>query len=548
MYNTKVVSCPWPRLKPAARTAEELQSSTRQIFMTDTPGKSGIQPKSAYARLAIVAGAGLVLAIITLVPAPDAISTPSGPVALSPAGKACLGILVAAVILWLTEALDFAVTSLALLIIMPFFKVTDGIAVIKDGAAGVTQGFRDGFYELISLSFGNRLLFFFIGVFLLSAAFTRSGLGKRLMLWILKLSGGSPRLIILGMLIGGAFISMWVTNMGTAALLAPLAMEILRRSGQGPLKSNFGKSLMIACAWGPLFGGIATPAGCGPNPVAIAFLRDMAGFEISFLGWMSLGLPASMVMIPVGWVMLGWMFPPEDLGDAFNKDDFKTELEELGPPGRKEWWTLFVFACVILLWLTSGAIKSATDGAVDLPMEWVAMAGGLALMLPGVDVMTMKEAEESIPWNAVLLVMASMGLGLMMYETGAARWLAWVLLGEVGGIHPVGRIALVVTAMMFLKVFLASNTVTGIIAIPLLITLATDLGISPWMLVAPAAFTSSLGMVIITQSPTNVIPYSYGFFTVRDFLKSGVIMSVIVIVLLTLVISLVGPLTGMYEF
>ena len=274
----------------------------------------------------------------------------------------------------------------------------------------------------------------------------------------------------------------------------------------------------------------------------------MAGFELTFLDWIKLGVPASLIMAPVGLAVLMFLYPPEMKELSIGPGEFKKEIEALGPLSRKEWWTLAIFVAVIAAWISSAKIKEWTGGAVDLPMEWVAMIGGSMLMFPGIEVMSLEEAEKTTPWAVILLVMASMGLGLMMDQTGAARWMAWVLMGKVGLVHPVLRIAVVVLALLIIKVFLASNTVTGIIIIPLLINLARDLGISPWMLVAPAALASSLGMVLITQAPTNIIPYSAGYFTVRDFMKSGLIMSVLVILILTFVISVIGPLTGMYNF
>jgi sodium-dependent dicarboxylate transporter 2/3/5 len=102
--------------------------------------------------------------------------------------------------------------------------------------------------------------------------------------------------------------------------------------------------------------------------------------------------------------------------------------------------------------------------------------------------------------------------------------------------------------VIFMKLFLASNTVTGIIIIPILISLAVSFGIHPWVLVAPAAFTSSLGIILITQTPTNIIPYTAGYFTIGDFARSGIVMSVIMAVLITVVIAVIGPISGIYSY
>ena len=94
-------------------------------------------------------------------------------------------------------------------------------------------------------------------------------------------------------------LSMWISNMAVAAMLMPLAKSLLDEEGLKPLESNFGKALLISVAWGSLIGGFGTPAGNGPNPLAIGFMKDMAGIDVSFLDWMIYGVPISLIHIPL---------------------------------------------------------------------------------------------------------------------------------------------------------------------------------------------------------------------------------------------------------
>lgn len=98
-------------------------------------------------------------------------------------------------------------------------------------------------------------------------------------------------------------------------MLMPLAKS-LDEEGVEPLKSNFGKALMMSVAWGSLIGGFGTPAGNGPNPLAIGFMKDMAGVDVSFLDWMKYGVPVSIILIPVAWGLLMLVFA---LNDPFEK-------------------------------------------------------------------------------------------------------------------------------------------------------------------------------------------------------------------------------------
>jgi solute carrier family 13 (sodium-dependent dicarboxylate transporter), member 2/3/5 len=481
-------------------------------------------------------------------PLPQTITLGDKTAELTYQGRITMALLSFAIVMWVTEAASFAVTSILVMILMALFGATEGMEVVTKKGIVTIHGAADGLTELIKIGFGNSLIFFFLGVFLLTGAFVKSGLGERMTLLILRVLGTGTRMVVLGFLIMGTLLSMWVTDMAVAAMMTPLGVALLRSAGIKPGNSNFGKALMISCCWGAVFGGIGTPAGCGPNPIAIEYLKNLAGVNVSFLDWMKIGVPASLILIPFGWLVLILLFPPEIKKLPMEQQEIKKKLKDKGRLSRPEVITLGVFLSVIILWMATDFIAKISGGAIVLSMEMVAMAGGLVFFMPGIGIMTWEEAEPLMNWDSIVLVLASLALGLMMFNTGAARWLSWILLGNLAGFTPVIQIALVITAVMFMKLFLASNTVTGIIVIPLLITLAADLGLDAWFVVAPASFTASLGIILLTQSPTNIIPYTSGYFSIKDFALSGVVMTVVMIVLLTFVISVVGPLMGIYHF
>src|SRR5439155_896174 len=204
-----------------------------------------------------------------------------------------------------------------------------------------------------------------------------------------------------------------------AAMLLPLGIGLLQDAGLRPGESNFGRSLMIATAFGPLIGGIATPAGTAANIVALGQLKQLAGADVSFWAWMRLGVPASLLMIVAG-----------------------------------------------------------------------------------------------------------RSLGLAVFDSGAARWLAWVLLGQITSVPDPLRPFVIVLAVAGLHLLFSSNTVTASIIIPILVALASDLHLDSWTTVAPAAFTSSLAFILVSEGPTTIIPYSSGYFSIRDMAKAGILMTV----------------------
>ncbi len=471
----------------------------------------------------------VVMAGIMLLPSPDPLERGGELIPLSWNAKASLALLAGAIILWITEVIPFSITALLIMLLIPVFGI-------------------ETFKNILIMGFGNPIIAFFIGVLVLSSAFTRSGMGTRLSYLILSIMGTRTRMVILGFLIAGALLSMWITDMAVAAILMPLGVGILKQSGVTPLESNFGKGLMISCAWGPLFGGIATPAGCGPNPLTIGFLKELAQVNIDFVTWMSMGLPAALLMIPAGWLVITVFFPPEIERVPIEKKEIRQRLQDMGPLTGKEGWTLGIFLMTICVWVASPFIKDMTGGRVDMPMQAVALFGAVLLFFPGIEVMPWKEAQEDVDWGGVVLICAGISIGMVMYNTGAARWLSWIFLGPIVQLPGFLRVFVIVLGVSLLHLAFSSNTVTGTIIIPLLIALAKDLDINPWLICAPAAFTSSLAFILVTETPTNVIPYSAGYFAIRDMAKAGILMTCVAALCVGIAILVFGSLGGHYVF
>ena len=445
--------------------------------------------------LTLIAATALLFVIYWL-PAPAPLERTGNVIPLTAAGKTCLGIMAFAVTLWVTEALPFAATSLLVVLLVPAFGIED-------------------FRGVVRASFGDPVIVFFIGVLILAAAFTLSGLGTRMTYLVLLRVGTRTSHVLLGFLVVGALISMWITDIAVAAMLFPLGVGLLQDSGLRPGQSNFGRALMIATAFGPLIGGIATPAGTAANLVAIAQLKQLVDVDVSFARWMGLGVPASLLMIPFAWWILRWLFPPEIDQLPISPETIRARLRDLGPLRRAEIRTLLVFVAAIAFWLFS-----------PLPVEAVGLGAGVALFLPGIRVLSWKEAEAHVEWGGVMLIVAGLSLGLAVYDTGAARWLAWVLLGGIASVPDALRPFVIVVAVAGLHMLFSSNTVTASIIIPILVALATDLRLDPWATIAPAAFTSSLAFILVSEGPTTIIPYASGYFSIRDMAKAGIAMTV----------------------
>ncbi|HWQ77144.1 MAG TPA: DASS family sodium-coupled anion symporter [Syntrophomonas sp.] len=462
-----------------------------------------------------------VMLLIYFLPSPPDLHKGTEAIPLTHEGKAVCAVLIYAVILWITEALPFSVTAISLMIIITIMGV-------------------DSFGNVAKAGMGSTTILFLMGCMGISGAITVSGLANRIMLVILSRVGIRTDRILFAFIGVATLLSMWVTDMAVAAMLLPLGVSILQGCGCKPLQSNFGRALMIGIVWGALFGGTATPAGCGANVLAMQYVRDIAGLNVSFGQWMAVGVPGALIMWPVGWFLLMKFFPPEIKELTVKPESIKEDLVALGPLSRKEKNTVVVFFITVFLWLFGAKV------GLDFDEAFVALIGFFLLFLPGLRVFdSWKDVSKEIDWGGLILIAGGISAGLMLASTGAARYAAWGALSGIGALHPILRVMAVLVMVELLKIFFSSNSVTGAVVLPLIVTLAVDLGMNPWVIAGPAGIATSMAFIMVTSSPTNVIPYSSGYFSIKDFAKVGIWMTVAGILIVTFSVAVFGKFAGM---
>ncbi len=482
------------------------------------------KPRSALRAYAWIALAFLLLAAAILPRVPPELADLEG-ARLTQQGRVTIGVLFFCLLLWMTESLPFHITGMLGMILLVLLKA-------------------DHFKSIVQLGFGNDTVVFFIGVLTLSVCVAKAGLGQRLSLMILALTGNRTRYILLGLLIAGALVGMWVTTLAAAAFLTPLALSIAGKEGLVRGESRFGKALFIAVVWGSLIGGVGSPAGSGANPLAIGFMQDTLGVDISFIDWMAFGVPLMIVLIPIAWAALLLFFRPERSGLARSSSELRQEYKNLPPMGRSERSALLIFCVTVLLWLLSKPLESLTG--VRIPASMPALLGACLFFLPGVTDIKWRDVEQEISWGGILLIASGISLGMLMYQSGAAQWMASLLLGDIARASEPMRIFAVVLIVSLLKLGLSSNSVTATVVIPIMIALAKQAGLSPLGLVIPAAMTMNTAYILVTSSPAGIIPYSSGYFSITDMARAGAAFTIAAAIAMSAVIYALGKLMNIY--
>lgn len=484
--------------------------------------------------LPVIALAILAFILVRYLPFPEKLLSIRG-ASLEPRGRISLAVLAFALVLWIAETLPFHITGLAAILLLAVAGGGDFAGIVKSG-------------------FGDETIVFFIGVLVLASAIGKSGLARRFSRFVLSLTGTSTRAIIFGFMAAGAFMSMWITALASSAMLMPLALGILEEEGEKPGESRFGKALMIAVAWGALLGALGTPAGSGSNPIAIRFLAEIAGWTISFPEWMAFGIPSLILLLPLAWLILILFFPPEHRQLHRARQDEKCEPFASSPStlqgvrcesfakiplSRQETVVSLVFAATVLVWILSPWLGRILGFKITISMG--ALMAVVLLFLPGSAGFSWKELQKDIDWASILLIATGICLGMNLYSSGAAAWVSAAILGGIGNLTPFWQLATVPLGVFVIKIVFSSNTLTGTIIVPLVLSLGATLGMDARLLALAAAFASNLAFILVTTSPVNVIPYSTGYFTIRDMAKSGLVLAIAAALVIALVFSLLGP-------
>lgn len=475
-------------------------------------------------RLGLVLGAAAFLAMLAL-------PVPPG---LSPEGWRAAAVAVLMAFWWMTEALPIPATALLPLVLFP------GLGVLSAPAT--------------SAPYANELIFLYMGGFLLAVTLERWNLHKRIALRILSWVGTSPHRLVLGFMLATAFLSMWISNTATAAMMLPIALavgEMFRpQDRDGPF--DFGISLMLGVAYAASLGGIATLIGTPPNAVLAGAASEMLGREIGFLEWMAVGLPVTAVMIPATWLLLTRVLhPPGDLsGNA--RAIIEAERAALGPPTRGEKITGAVFALTALAWILRAEkeIGSVVIPGIETWMPGVrdstiAMAAGMLLFILPADwrkgefCLDWRTAKR-IPWGVLVLFGGGLSLAVAMEQTGLAVWIGGVV-AKLGDVPPWVVVTAVATLIIFLTE-LTSNVATTSMAMPIMAGTAAALGIEPLLLMTVAAVGASMAFMLPVATPPNAIVFSSGYLTIPQMARAGFLLNLIAIVVVTVLSELLIPL------
>jgi sodium-dependent dicarboxylate transporter 2/3/5 len=452
------------------------------------------------------------------------------PEGLSESGwnTASIGVLMA--VWWATEAVPIAVTALLPLVCFPLL----GIATIQNTAA----------------PYANKVIYLFLGGFIVAFAMQRWNLHKRIALTVLQHAGGNGRSLVGGFMLASAVISMWVMNTSTTMMLLPIAISIItviHNSVAGlndKAKEDFQYSLLLGVAYGATIGGMATLVGTAPNALLAAFMLENYGTEIDFASWMLVGLPLSALMLPLAWLTLTrWVFKVDFKTSGEGRGALRKMKDEMGPITVPETRVGIVFVLMAATWvLRPMLIKLPGLGALD--DSGIAMAGAIALFLvPSGDksdpLLLRWHYAEKLPWSVLILFGGGLTLASAVTRTGLAEWLGSAL--QAVGMLPLAVIVIIAAAMIVFLTELTSNIATTATFLPVVGAIAIESGFDPIVLAVPVTFAASCAFMLPVATPPNAIVFGSGMLTIPKMVRAGMLLNIVGIVLVSSVALFLAP-------
>ena len=454
----------------------------------------------------IIVSTLMIAFFITLLPFPDIFSHEA---------IIMLAIAFVSAVFWVTECIPIALTALVIILFQGIF----GIQPIGDALAYIATPV-------------NSLIF---AGFVMATAFSKYNIDKRMSLKIISIMGEKTHKLILGIMIGTAFLSMWISNTAATAIMIPISLGIINMEDVEKGKSNLGKAIMLGIAYSANIGGMATPAGTPASSITVAFLNDMADIQIGFLDWMIRTVPIVIFLIPLTWFILCFLIYPLDIKKiSGGTKRVKAELKEMGSLNKKQKHTLILFVIAILLWIA--------DSFFPLMEGWLYIASGLIVLMflsPLVGVVKWQEANKNINWGIFILVGGGLALGSGLAETGIIEIISTYLINYLEDMNIYYIVSIIGFMSAFSITLFSSLTATSSTFVPLAITLGVQFGMDQTLFAMVAGLAACLAFLLPANTPPNALVYSYGYFKTHEMIKSGFPVTMMSVLTLSILINII---------
>lgn len=451
------------------------------------------------------------------------------PFSLQEKAGVVLSVGIVMILWWVLEVLPLAVVALVPIILFPLF----GIAPVKE----------------VTKSYADSTIFLFMGGFFIALAIEKWNVHKRIALGIIHITGTNGNKIILGFILATGFLSLWLSNTATTMMMFPIALSVIQviekqREAGGNMR-NFSLVLMLSIAYASNFA-LGTVIGTPPNVAYAAHIQDRFGYTVGFTDWMIVFMPLTLLLLlMLYWVLTKWLYPNHIKHSEAAKEYISNELKLLGKISISEGRVLFIFLLTVLLWILKDLINQ-WQSLVTLDDTMIALFGALLLFAVPAG-LSDKENSRLLEWKDT----QKMAWGILLLFGGGialAKALEDARLLDAVGVYIASfssnNILIMILVVTTLSVFLSelmSNVAQVIVFAPVISSVSIALKIDPLLLGIPMTLGASCASMLPMGTPPNAIVFASGLVRIKDMIKTGFVLNIICIILITLFCWLLQP-------
>ncbi|MCI7671477.1 DASS family sodium-coupled anion symporter [Schaalia hyovaginalis] len=456
--------------------------------------KGGLSPVKLFGQL----GAFIAIIVFLFVQLPG----------LGVEGSRMFGIFLAAILLWVTEAIPLSATAALVIFLEVLFVSNKALLPVGEEAPAYTSFFG---------ALANPVIILFLGGFMLADGAAKYKVDRALSAVLLKPFLGKPRLTVMGVMLITALMSMFMSNTATTATMFAVMMPVIMALPEGGARTGIALSIPVAAN----VGGMGTPVGTPPNAIALGALQA-AGISVTFLEWMLAAVPLMLIVLAVSWLFISWRYVPRDA-------KFEIDTSAKFDTSRNAKIFYVVAILTILLWMTESLHGISSNIVGFLPV----VALMVTKVMGGDDL-------RALDWPVLWLVAGGIALGSGVGSTGLDAWLLGSIRWET---IPTVLLILTLALVGWVTSNVISHSASANLLVPMGMGLAMTISTPAAQIAIVLALGCSLGMCLPISTPPNAIAYSTGTTPTREMVVVGVVVGVVGVLLLAFVAPLTwGPL------
>ncbi len=418
---------------------------------------------------------------------------------LKAAGKAALAVSVFAIVIWVTQAMDDALSGLLIVFLLAALKA--------HSVAGAFSGYS------------NTSLWLIVVGFIMAGCMEKSGLSKRIALVLVNLAGGSATKVYWAVAGVMAVLSFLVPSITARTLLMlPIILGIGQAFDAKQGQSNIVKALIFIVAMSGTMMSIGVLTAHVGNPITVGLIEAAAKKTISWSEWFRIGGPPAFIMAAISVYLLRLLWPPEIKSLGEGQAYIQRELAALGKLRRHEIYTMVVFILTLILW--------ATDSMHKTPVITIGLLSIILLLWPGTGIMNWKEASSKVPWNVFVLYGAGLSMGGALVSSGAAKWLAATMLGPIASMTHSMQMILLIWIATALQIFFTGGGPKTTALTPIVIAHAVTINADPMIFALILGMNMQHQYLLPVSNMPNAVAMGTGHITANELMKTGALMSI----------------------